>query len=204
MNGFLIVFEGIDGSGKTSLITDFVSILKNNLDVPVYLHKEPSIEAIKFLQKYPDLSDKEKVNIFKLDREFFYKFVVKPLISSGTTVISDRNYLSSAVYQSSSLDEAFEIINLNKPVTIEPDIYIYLDINIEEAERRILARGEEKIDTVKYESYLYKYRELLKGKNVLHIDTSCTYEDSVKELKQKWETYINQKTGDYSNGYIRL
>ena len=100
--GKFIVFEGIDGAGKTTQI-ELLAARLSELGQSVHITAEPTTnESGKALRRA--LSGKEKKTecemaaMFVLDR-IGHNAQINELTDAGTTVISDRYYYSNLAYQ---------------------------------------------------------------------------------------------------------
>ncbi len=136
--GKFIVFEGIDGSGKSTQ----ASILYERLvseDIDCLLTEEPGGtdegRIIKDLLLNPeyDLCDKTELFLFLADRAQHIKKVVIPALKNGTIVISSRYIFSTLVYQGYARKIAslsfLKEINMFAIENILPDIVFYIDVN---------------------------------------------------------------------------
>uniref|UniRef100_A0A7J3X7Y5 Probable thymidylate kinase n=1 Tax=Thermofilum pendens TaxID=2269 RepID=A0A7J3X7Y5_THEPE len=138
--GLYVAFEGIDGSGKTT----HSSILRDYLRAHGYevvLVREPWVSAIKeFLYKH-DVDPDAETYLFAADRIILQKEVVLPSLEQGKLVISDRSVFASLAYQVvRGVDEEF-VLAVNRSIRF-PDLVILLDLPVEEALRRLSARGQ--------------------------------------------------------------
>lgn len=141
-----IVFEGIDGSGKStqcSLLYNF--ILSKN--IPVKLLAEPTSgeygqKIRKMLQSDKPIPVEEQIQLFMDDRQQDYNVNIKPCIDSGITVVMDRYFYSNAAYQGSSSFSPSQIIrkNISRGFPL-PDRVYYIDIEPAEAMKRIIERN---------------------------------------------------------------
>ncbi|MBP1449675.1 MAG: dTMP kinase [Thermoproteus sp.] len=138
--GLFIAIEGIDGSGKSTVI----SILAKKLP-RVYVTREPSERPIGRLIKEWALrggSSSPYVDalLFAADRLDHYLAEVKPALERGVVVVTERYVESSFAYQGAAgVDMEFlELINSRVP---RPDLTVILDISPEAALARIKARG---------------------------------------------------------------
>ena len=141
-----IVFEGIDGSGKStqcSLLYDFIK----SKNIPVQLLYEPTNgehgqKIRKFLQDKIPISIEEQIHLFIEDRREDYNLNIKPCLDNGITIVMDRYFYSNAAYQGSDRISPHEIIkqNLNQGFPI-PDRVYFIDIAPKEAMKRITARN---------------------------------------------------------------
>ena len=147
MSGKFIVFEGIDGAGKSTqvaLLTERLSSLGHE----VHLTAEPTATASgkairEALSGSVKKSECEMATMFVLDRIAHSKNEIAPLTSDGKIVISDRYYYSTLAYQGQTTDYTWaKTMNLGCPEIKRPDLCIYLDLLPEQSLARIKARNE--------------------------------------------------------------
>lgn len=156
-NGYFIVIEGIDGVGTTThakLLAEF--LIKKG--IPVHLTSEPSMGPVGLLLRLflsgrlslPGRTGprapswKEMALLFSADRIDHIDSEILPNITDGVTVISDRYYHSTLVYQtvtsstySDKIDrDIFEWIKTINKWAIVPDLTIILDLSYQEAKKR--------------------------------------------------------------------
>ena len=148
--GKFIVFEGIDGAGKSTQ----VALLKEKIEAmgrKVALTAEPTdLESGRALRAA--LSGKvkktecEMATMFVLDRIAHNKNAedgISALIDGDYDVISDRYYYSTLAYQGQTTDYGWvKAMNTQCPDIKRPDICIYLDLLPEQSLARISKRGE--------------------------------------------------------------
>ena len=143
---FFISTEGIDNSGKTTLVPIIEDALRAE-GFPVTLTSEPSDHWTgKTVRRAIDSETQEHeltaFFMFMADRNKHIKETITPALESGEVVLSDRFADSTRVYQRHALDghvsdpEAF-IEDVMRDWSIEPDLTLYLDITPEES----MARG---------------------------------------------------------------
>lgn len=146
--GKFIVFEGIDGCGKTTQINALCQYLENQ-GRKVYLTSEPTIsmtggilrDALSGVSKR---TAGEMAAMFVLDRIFHNvndKWGIEKMLADGYDVLCDRYYYSSLAYQGSETDyDWVKRMNLDCPEIRTPDACIFLDLTPEESLERI-AKG---------------------------------------------------------------
>ncbi len=160
-----IVFEGIDGSGKStqcSLLYNF--ILSQN--IPARLLAEPTAGEYgkmirKMLQGETAISVKEQIQLFMDDRQQDCELNINPCIEKGITIVMDRYFYSNAAYQGSQNFSPAEIIkkNINRGFPL-PDRVYYIDIEPAEALKRIMTRnGTGKTDLFEKKTFLDVVRD---------------------------------------------
>jgi dTMP kinase len=142
-NGCLIVFEGIEGSGKTTASRNLEKYLTTK-DYKALWTREPTTSKIgtlieSILTGSTQVAEEAIPLLFAADRADHTRRIILPAISKGSIVISDRYTLSSIAYQKSGMSKVFkqdwlEIIN---KYAITPDLVIFLDISPEEGLNRI-------------------------------------------------------------------
>lgn len=164
--GLFIVFEGIDGSGKTTQANRLADMLRG-LGREVVFTAEPtglpSGKAIRVaLSGAVKKSECEMAAMFVEDRIAHNKdgeIGIQNLVAKGIDVICDRYYYSSLAYQGHATDyEWVKAMNINCPDIRKPDICIYLDLLPEESLRRISA-GRESFEIYENMETLTKVRK---------------------------------------------
>lgn len=138
--GKFVVFEGIDGSGKTTQINLLANFLKEKKK-KFLLTKEPTDDSI-YGKKIKKILDKEinppkKIiemqKLFVLDRRVHLKKQIIPALKLNKIVLSDRYFLSTFVYgmlQGLSFEEILKIHRkVLKKDFILPDLIFILDLD---------------------------------------------------------------------------
>jgi dTMP kinase len=149
-HGVFITFEGSEGCGKTTQIQRLAERLKK-AGQPVLLTREPggtplgeSIRhLLKFAEEGKDMTPEAELLLFAASRAQLVRRVVEPALDAGSWVIADRFMDSTTVYQGVArrLDhEAVRFINEFAVGERRPDLTIVLDVDTEEARRRLLRR----------------------------------------------------------------
>jgi dTMP kinase len=155
-----IVFEGIDGSGKTTLSKKLAEFLLSK-GIKAVWTREPYSETIRELLKTKELSPWGETYLFLADRDLHLRELVKPFLEKGFAVVSDRFYLSTLAYQGfgRGLDLG-RLREMNDFVTggFKPDLTFVLDLEPEEALKRIKKSGR-KTDRFEDSEFLRRVRE---------------------------------------------
>lgn len=155
--GTFIVFEGIDGAGKTTQIELLTRRLQAEGRV-VYRTAEPteSVTGGLLRDALGGISKRtpcEMAALFVLDRIFHNTNPIngiESLLEKGIDVICDRYYYSSLAYQGSETDEDWvRRMNLDCPEIRRPDVCIFLDLTPEQSMERI---GRGRVTTEIYEN----------------------------------------------------
>ena len=158
--GYLIVIEGVDGSGKTTQAKMLTEYLKKR-GYPVILLKEPTDgpkgKLIRLRLENGNVNQFELMRLYAEDRYENVINNIKPALNEGKIVIVDRYVPSSLVYQSINGPTIEEILEANSFAPI-PDIVIIIDIPEDEAVKRMLSENK-KQDAFERKEFLKKVRE---------------------------------------------
>ena len=135
--GKFIVFEGIDGSGKSTQIRLLAEKLRAE-GRKVYITAEPTESTSggmlrDALSGVVRRTATEMAALFTLDRVNHNVNPVngiKKMLADGFDVICDRYYYSSLAYQGSATDfEWVRQMNIACPDIMRPDVCIFLDVS---------------------------------------------------------------------------
>lgn len=104
--GLLIVFEGIDGTGKSSQMSLLARILREK-GLPVIETREPTMGRYgrrirELYNNRNQVSRKEELELFLADRREHVENLLLPALDEGKIVLCDRYFLSTAAYQGSN------------------------------------------------------------------------------------------------------
>ncbi|MBO7310690.1 MAG: dTMP kinase [Clostridia bacterium] len=151
--GKFIVFEGIDGSGKTTQAKILADALEK-MGHKVFLTAEPTeLPSGKLLRQALGGEIKrrecEMALMFVEDRIAHNKHPengIDALVEAGITVICDRYYYSTLAYQGHSTDYGWvKSMNIDCPDIRKPDLCIYVDLLPEQSLERI-SRGRSSVE----------------------------------------------------------
>ncbi len=148
--GHLITFCGLDGCGKTTMLTRLKEELER--EHPVFLTKQPTnaVRNSEIFRTYMDCPDHSAFNYRSLsllaasDRLQHSNKVIEPQMKAGNIVISDRYFYSClANLRARGFEEDAWIYEIAESV-IKPDIAFFFDVPVETAVARVRRRPEEK------------------------------------------------------------
>jgi len=163
MRGKFIAVEGIDGTGKSTLVRRLRNMLELELgSQDVITTHEPSsiIEATirnLFKREEGPLSPEAMSVLFTADRLLHMEQVVAPAIEQGAWVITDRHKMSTLVYQTVNGSSSEVLKVLCDVPTPSPDFTIVLDVDPEIARNRMKKRNS-RLDS--YERDMNKQEEM--------------------------------------------
>ena len=160
-----IVFEGIDGSGKSTQC-DLLFGHAAALGVQAVRLSEPTDGAwgriIRSMLKKADMPpSEEQLRLFMLDREDDVKRNILPALREKKVIIMDRYYYSTVAYQGAAGISPERIIAENRNIRFpEPDRVYFIDIPPETAILRVSGRRNKTKEIFEKESFLRKVREI--------------------------------------------
>ena len=137
MNCSYLAFEGIDGSGKTTLIDELSKKLtESNVDFNIV--REPGgsklgerIRELLLSHDY-DVDPTSEALLMSASRAQLIQEIVKPAINNGQVVITDRSAYSSVAYQGVGRNLGYQKIYELNDLAIDsfwPEKVILLDID---------------------------------------------------------------------------
>lgn len=189
----LIIFEGIDGSGKSTqakMLQDKLMLLGYN----AVLTFEPTNG--KYGKKLRDsffagrLSPKEELDLFIKDRKEHIEKEITPYLCDNKIVIVDRYMYSSIAYQGALGIDTNYIKNLHNDFIIEPDLVFIFKSNVDDCLKRI-KKDRGVTDELENAYYLNKVEDIFmsfQGDIFKHIDASQSIENIHTEILD----YVNK------------
>ena len=187
--GLLIAFEGIDGTGKTTL----AQMLKERLEAlghSVVMFKEPTNETEagkKIRASYVEGRASLDIELqwFIEDREWNVTTRILPALAENKIVFLDRYFFSTACYQGVRKNNDWvSILELNRKKFPEPDLTIIFDLDVQLAVKRIM-RERSNANTFEGLQNLRDVRALFL--EIFQLDTIGNYllinaEESIEEI----------------------
>lgn len=205
--GLFCVFEGIDGSGKTTLmrglrdelIVSSIETIFGNRFRSFLMLREPTDAATgrrirAHLQHGDTLSRVEWLELFAADRTMNVRNCIKPELDKNKLLLQDRYFYSTAAYQGDLEQEPTPQTIVKESLALEfpePDLLFFLEIAPEAALQRIIQRGEkeesfEKLDFLKK---TYGHYQKILPDHTIRLDADLPPEQLVEiclqTIKQK-------------------
>lgn len=182
-----IVFEGIDGAGKSTQIQLLKEWLEENgLDVELLVEPTDSKvgKLIRELLTYDNATTEDMQKtlglLFAADR----MLIMDKLNDENKVIISDRSFISSLAYQ-----EPKEWINEINKYAKKPDLVLLLDLDVATSVKR--CEGE---DSFENEEFLNKvkenYLDVIKEFNYEIIDANNGINKVSSDIKKAVSSYV--------------
>lgn len=149
--GRFITVEGTEGVGKSTNIA-FIKALLESSGVEVVLTREPGgtplaeeIRALLLSPRQELVNDDAEMLLVFAARAQHIDQVIKPALSRGAWVLSDRFTDATFAYQGAGRGISWERIKLLESFVqagLSPDLTVWLDLDVEVGIERAMARSE--------------------------------------------------------------
>ncbi len=198
-----ITFEGLDFSGKSTQATILVEKLKKTYPI-IHFLREPggtkiseSIRNILLDKKNLEMTEAAELFLFSAARAQLVMDVIVPALQRKEIVVCDRYYDSTTAYQGHGRGIDLETVKrINRLATggRDPDITFFVDIPVEEIERRKKKAGMsfdrmESSGKEFYEHVRHGYREIVRSESqrCVTINGMLTVEEIARDIWQHVE-----------------
>lgn len=203
--GRFIVFEGIDGSGKSTQIQLLADRLRQK-DITCYTTMEPTDSPIGSLV-HQVMTGRVKTDnrvlaalcaADRLDHLLNDIDGIAEKTAAGVTVISDRYYFSSYAYQGMDMPMDWIIhANEQSSAILKPTVNIFIDIDADTAMERIrknrfhqeLFEKRNRLAQVR-ENYLQVFDRLKDTETVIIVDGTQTIEEISVQIWEEIREYF--------------
>lgn len=198
--GYLLTFCGLDGCGKTTMLTKLKNDLEKEYDL--FLTKQPTnaVRQSDIFRTYMDNPNHDAYDYRSLsllaasDRLQHVNKVIEPQMTDGKIVISDRYFYSClANLRARGFKNDKWIYEVAQSV-VKPDIAFFFDVPVEIAVKRVRSREEERNRYIDMELQ-YKLRDeyiaICKANNGVFISTEMPIEDCYAIVKKEVERVLN-------------
>lgn len=163
--GFLIVIEGIDGTGKSTLAAELAETLRQR-GRSVLLTYEPThgpygrrLRELAIAGR-EEVTPEEETELFIADRREHVAQEIGPALAAGQTVVMDRYYYSTMAYQGARGVDPAQIEARHRDFAPQPDLLVLLDLPVEEALDRIIRKRGSIPDQFEGAEYLARVRRI--------------------------------------------
>jgi dTMP kinase len=215
MQGKLIVFEGVEGSGKTtqlrrSQVWLLESLLLERLQAQGWISqlvvtRQPGGtelgQAIRQLLLHPSpIQDRAELLLYAADRAQHIEELLKPQLTQGSLILCDRYTDSTLAYQGYGRGLDLGLIHqLNQVATggLESDLTLWFDLDVEQGLARTKLRGI--TDRIEQASLAFHHRvqqgfrelAIAHPDRIVRVDASrseAEVSEQVQAILRKWLT----------------
>lgn len=203
--GLLIVFEGIDGSGKSSVIRNVYEKFKNKYNIEIT--REPGgnnnvSEEIRKILLNNKIEPETEAYLFAASRNEHTKKYIIPSLEEGKIILCDRYIDSSLVYQGLGRGIGYKKIEKLNDFGIKgfrPDFVFYLNIDPslsfertknDNRNNNVLDEEAYAMKNKIYDGFNYVLRK--NKKNHIVIDASLSLEEVTKNVIDKLKIILEE------------
>ncbi len=200
--GILIVFEGIDGTGKSTQLDLLAKSLKSQ-GHSVITTREPTNgtygQKIRSLyENRGDVTKEEELELFLQDRREHVRTLLEPGLAKKNIILCDRYFLSTIAYQGAA---GFDIIDIAKKnyFAPKPNLAILFEMSPKVSIDRITNRRGDTLNDFEQEENLQKVAQIfdkLDFPYIRRIDANRPIEsvhETIVSLVEDYLTPINGK-----------
>ena len=192
-----IVFEGGDGSGKSTQARNLIQRLQRRGLGAVLTHEPggtPLGEALRrVLKSGPAMSPLSELFLFEAARAQLVDTLIRPALAVGRTVIADRYVASTVAYQAYGRELDRNLVDrLNREATggLIPDLTVLLDLSVDTSLSRIQRAGNDNFDQAPREFHRrvregYKAQAEAKPDKWLVLDGTRAKRDLGRQIWEK-------------------
>ena len=199
--GFLFTFCGLDGCGKSTMLTRLEKELGEKFQT--FKTKQPTnaVRESDIFRTYMDNPNHDAYDYRSLsllaasDRLQHVNKVVEPQMAQGKIVISDRYFYSCLANLRARGFENDEWIYEIAESVVKPDIAFFFDVPVETAVKRVRSRIEEKdryIDMELQYKLRDEYIKICKANNGVLISTEIPIEECYSIVRSEVERVMNK------------
>ncbi|MBW2466205.1 MAG: dTMP kinase [Deltaproteobacteria bacterium] len=197
--GLFVVFEGIDGTGKSTQLHLLAEKLKEH-GFAVVSTREPTNGPYgkrirELFVNRETVTHEEELELFIADREQHVKEVIAPALADGCVVVCDRYYLSTIAYQGVNGIDPELIMEKNKDFPV-PDLAVILEIDPVQSLYRIRNQRNENPNTFEQEANLRKVAAIfasMKHSYIRRINGSDSIENVHQQVLNAVEETLSHK-----------
>lgn len=199
--GFLFTFCGLDGCGKTTMLTRLEKELGEKFQT--FKTKQPTnaVRESDIFRTYMDNPNHDAYDYRSLsllaasDRLQHVNKVIEPQMAKGKIVISDRYFYSCLANLRARGFENDEWIYEIAESVVKPDVAFFFDVPVEIAVKRVRNRIEEKdryIDMELQYKLRDEYIKICKANNGVLISTEMPIEECYSIVRSEVERVMNK------------
>ena len=200
-SGFLFTFCGLDGCGKTTMLTRLEKELDEKFQT--FKTKQPTnaVRESDIFRTYMDNPDHDAYDYRSLsllaasDRLQHVNKVIEPQMAKGKIVISDRYFYSCLANLRARGFENDEWIYEIAESVVKPDVAFFFDVPVVTAVKRVRSRIEEKdryIDMELQYKLRDEYIKICKANNGVLISTEMPIEECYSIVRNEVERVMNK------------
>ena len=192
-HGLLIVFEGIDGTGKSTQLQLLADHLIHH-KYSIVTTKEPT-EGIYGKQirelyiKRQEVTREEELDLFIRDRQDHVEKLIKPNLAENKIILCDRYFLSTIAYQGAAGFSVEEIATRNA-FAPDPDIALMFQSSPQSSIERITVQRGDSLNDFEQEESLKEVERIFNSLDYPYIKR-INADQSIKAVHEAVLAIVN-------------
>lgn len=196
--GALIVFEGLDGCGKSTQLSLAAEALRTKGLGPV-VTREPTDgpwgRKIRAMAASGEaVSPETELEWFFEDRREHMRNLVSPALKAGQTVLSDRSYISTVAYQGARGLDPKTILADSEAEFERPDLVLLFEVSPRDGLARVEARGglsEPVFENLEFQEKVAAVFADLEVSGLVRIDAARSIEAIAQDVSEAMLSVTN-------------
>jgi len=201
--GKFITLEGVDGAGKTTHV-EFIKKYLSDLGVNFVMTREPGGtllgEQLREILLHEEMRPETETLLMFAARNEHIEEVIRPNLTEGKVVISDRFTDATYAYQSGGKgvkEKKIDILKEWVQASLQPDLTFLFDLSVEVSIERLNKTGE--LD--KFEREEKSFHENIRQKYLLLAKASperfciLNSEESIEDIQNQIKLKLNKVLG---------
>jgi dTMP kinase len=201
--GTLIVFEGLDGCGKSTQLRLAAEVLSARGLNPV-VTREPTDgpwgRRIREMARSTEgVAPETELEWFFEDRREHMRLVVDPALAAGRIVLSDRSYISTVAYQGARGLDPAKILSDSEAEFPRPDLILLFEISARQGLERVQARGGQSEPVFENLEFLERVAAIFEGLNtpgLARINANRPPENIAKDVISAIDSVLSNRTNE--------
>lgn len=201
--GKLIVFEGVDGGGKSTQLRRAAAALRaRGLDILETGEPTKGLwgRKIREMARTTDRVPREtELAWFIKDRREHMRDTVGPALAAGRIVLCDRSYFSTVAYQGARGFDPAKLLAESQAEFGRPDLVLLFDIDPEQGLARVAARGgphEPAFEELNYLEQVAENFRLLDLEELVRIDAARDEGAVARDVMAAIDRILDQEEKD--------
>jgi len=201
--GKFITLEGVDGAGKTTHV-EFIKKYLSDLGVNFVMTREPGGtllgEQLREILLHDEMSPETETLLMFAARNEHIEKVIRPNLTEGKVVISDRFTDATYAYQSGGKgvkEKKIDILKEWVQASLQPDLTFLFDLSVEVS----IARLNKTRELDKFEREEKSFHENIRQKYLLLAKASpkrfciLNSEESIEEIQNQIKLKLDRVVG---------
>lgn len=200
--GTLIVFEGLDGCGKSTQLRHAADALRTR-GIECVVTREPTTgpwgRKIRAMARSGEaVAPETELEWFFEDRREHMREVVRPALEQGRVVLSDRSYISTIAYQGARGLDPLKILADSEAEFERPDLVLLFEISPQQGLARVNARGASSEPVFENLPFLERVAEIFAGLEIAglaRIDAARGESEIAADVIARIDAHLADRSG---------